>query len=73
MNYYEILGVTRNASAEEISEAYRSLARKHHPDMHQDASAKQEHATVFKRVSEAFSILNDPTKKSQYDALGICR
>lgn len=70
MDYYEILGIPRNAPLSEISESYRNLARKHHPDMHQDEQAKNENAVIFKKIAEAYSVLSDPAKRSQYDIQG---
>lgn len=59
-NYYEILGVSRNASAEDIKKAYRALARQHHPDV----SAGDD---SFSRISEAYATLSDPDKRKKYD------
>ncbi len=66
-DYYEVLGVDRNASQEEIKKAYRKLARKYHPDANKDdpdAEAK------FKEIAEAYAVLNDPERRAQYDRFG---
>lgn len=67
-DYYEILGVTRDASGEEIKRAYRALARQHHPDVAEDKS-KAEHR--FKEINEAYEVLSDPNKRAQYDRFGF--
>lgn len=63
---YEVLGVDRNATEEEIRKAYRKLARKYHPDVNKGPDAEQK----FKEVKEAYEILSDPQKRAQYDRFG---
>lgn len=69
-DYYEILGVKRDASAEDIKKAYRKLALKWHPDRHQGEQAKQEAQKTFQRMSEAYEVLSDPEKRKKYDQFG---
>lgn len=66
-DYYEVLGVGRTASAEELKRAYKKLAIKYHPDRNPDDA---DAVAKFKEASEAFEILNDPDKRSRYDRLG---
>ncbi len=66
-DHYETLGVPRTASAEDIRKAYRDLARKYHPDLHPDDDAAKE---KFKKVQNAFDVLNDPSKREMYDRYG---
>lgn len=66
-DYYEVLGVSRSASAEEIRRAYRKLARKHHPDVNKNDPKAEER---FKEVNEAYEVLKDADRRKQYDALG---
>jgi curved DNA-binding protein len=67
-DYYEVLGVPRNASEADIKKAYRKLARQHHPD--RNPGDKQAEAR-FKEVQEAYDVLNDKTKRAQYDRFGF--
>lgn len=67
---YEILGVDRKASNDDIQKAYRSLARQHHPDMHQDEEAKKEAQEKFKELSAAYELLGDQQKRSHFDQFG---
>ncbi|MFW5838272.1 MAG: DnaJ domain-containing protein, partial [Desulfovibrionaceae bacterium] len=66
-DYYKILGVDRDASQEEISKAFKKLARKHHPDLNPD---NPEAETRFKEANEAYEVLKDPEKRKRYDTLG---
>lgn len=66
-DYYQIMGVGREASADDIKRAYRRLARKFHPDVSKEPNAEQR----FKEVGEAYEVLRDPEKRAAYDALGM--
>ena len=65
-DYYEILGVSKNASKEEIKNSYRKLAMQYHPDRNKAADAEEK----FKEISEAYAVLSDDQKRQQYDTLG---
>jgi curved DNA-binding protein len=65
-DYYETLGVPRDASAEDIRRAYRKLARKYHPDVNKEPDAEDR----FKQISEAYEVLRDDDKRARYDRLG---
>lgn len=65
-DYYQTLGVERSASAEDIQRAYRSQARKYHPDVNKESGAEKR----FKEISEAYEVLKDPEKRKLYDQLG---
>lgn len=66
-DYYQMLGLNRNASEDEIKRAYRKLALKYHPDHNPDDPESEE---KFKEISEAYAVLNDPEKRKEYDKFG---
>ena len=66
-DYYEILGVTKNASGDEIKKAYRRLAMKHHPDRNKDSAGAEE---KFKEAKEAYEVLKDGNKRAAYNKFG---
>lgn len=66
-DYYEVLGVARTATEDEIKKAYRKLARKHHPDVNPGDKTAEE---KFKEINEAYAVLSDPEKRKRYDQLG---
>jgi len=66
-DYYQILGVNKNASEKEIKQAYRRLARKHHPDLNPNDKAAE---AKFKEINAAYEVLSDPAKRKKYDQFG---
>ena len=67
-DYYDILGVSRDASAAEIKKAYRKMAIKYHPDKNPDNKEAEE---MFKEAAEAYEVLSNPEKRSRYDQFGL--
>ncbi|MDE1827747.1 MAG: molecular chaperone DnaJ [Candidatus Micrarchaeota archaeon] len=65
-DYYDVLGVPKNATGEQIKKAYRELAMKHHPDRNKEKDSEEK----FKKINEAYAVLGDPEKRQQYDAFG---
>jgi len=66
-DYYEVLGLKKGASEDEIKKAFKTMARKYHPDLHPGDKEAEE---KFKEVNEAYGVLSDPEKKSRYDQFG---
>src|SRR5215831_1615360 len=66
-DYYDILGVKRDASADDIKKAHRKLVRKYHPDVNKNNKEAEEH---FKEVQEAYDVLSEPGKRRNYDQFG---
>ncbi|HPY42511.1 MAG TPA: DnaJ domain-containing protein, partial [Thiolinea sp.] len=65
-DYYQILGVTKESTQDDIKRSYRKLARKYHPDVSKETDAEER----FKEVGEAYEVLKDPEKRTAYDQLG---
>ena len=65
-DYYQVLGVSRDASQDDVKRAYRRLARKYHPDVSKESDAEAR----FKEVGEAYEVLRDPEKRAAYDNFG---
>ena len=65
-DYYEVLGVPRGASQDEIQQAFRTLARRHHPDVNHDPAAEER----FKEINDAYQVLSDPATRARYDRFG---
>ncbi|XP_014226871.1 dnaJ homolog subfamily C member 11 isoform X2 [Trichogramma pretiosum] len=70
-DFYTFLNVPRNATPEEISNAYRRLSKCYHPDKHTDPNLKKDAEILFNRTSKAYEVLSDPHKRAIYDSLGI--
>ena len=66
-DYYEVLGIPRSASQDDIKNAFRSLAREYHPDVNKSPDAEER----FKEINEAYGVLSDPEKRAAYDRFGF--
>ena len=71
-DYYQVLGLSRGASADEIHKAHKKLARKYHPDLHEDADDREKKRAKeqFQKVQQAYDVLSDPEKRKMYDQFG---
>ena len=65
-DYYEVLGVSRSAAADELKKAYKKLAAKYHPDRNKDPGAEEK----FKEIAQAYAVLGDKEKRDKYDKYG---
>src|SRR3954466_2616405 len=65
-DYYDVLGVSRDAGPDELQQAFRKLARQNHPDVNKDPGAGE----GFKEINEAYSVLSDPNQRKKYDRFG---
>ncbi|MFZ3307144.1 MAG: DnaJ domain-containing protein, partial [Mycobacterium sp.] len=65
-DYYEVLGVSRDATADQLQQAFRTLARNYHPDVNKDPAAEDR----FKEINEAYHVLSDPATRKRYDRFG---
>jgi curved DNA-binding protein CbpA len=65
-NYFDVLGVSKNASSQEIKKAYKLLASQYHPDKHQDFESTKIFELKFSRIKEAYDVLSNPTTRREY-------